>query len=280
MTNKKIIILAHDRSGSTNLSKILSCHPKINIIIEPFNRTLQVKIKSNLINKLDRIKDIESLNNFLNYIHRTYNGFKTLFGILTPELREYLFLKKDYKIIILTRKNLLKSAISSLIAQKIDIWGVTKNHTLQKIREKILREINKPFPIKKIKEMIEKRKRASRHYKDLFKKNNYPFYELYYEDLFDPEIPLNKKIEKIQEIIEFLGYKKITDRRVLEEMKSLLDFNKTKINNRQTYNSIPNLSEIQRELGNDKTGYLLEDKLNILRAKLESIKKHSLISSL
>jgi len=273
MTNKKIIILAHPRSGSTALSKILCCHPQIKILNEPFNKGLQLRINSKFAKKLNKIKDIKSLNNFLNYIHKDYNGFKTLFGTLNKKLEEHLFLRKDYKIIILTRKNLLKSAVSSMIALKIGVWGVSKENPIEKIRKKVSEKITKPFSINEIKEIIKKRKKDFIYHKNLLQKNKCHFFELYYEDLFDFKIPLKEKLKEIKEIIEFLGYEKITDEKILEKIELLLDFDKGKVNSKETYESIPNIFEIQTELGSCENGYLFEDNLNIARVKLENIKK-------
>ena len=281
MTKKKnFVIFAHARSGSVTLKLILGLHPEINIFGEPFNRTNYESAEKNKFNPdykrlqpdFEKIKNINTLDNFLAKVNKKYNGFKHLWYSLDEEYNQHLLKNKDYKIIFLTRKNILKSIISLRIALKTDIWSTRNTERHKKI---ILNNEFDPIPIRVLKEGIKKIKESRKFYRQFLKKNNLPFFEITYEELYGLEVPLDKKVEKIQEIFDFLGYERVTDPKILDEIKNSLNPEKRKINDFETYLKIPNIFEIERELGSKENGYLFDGKGRLIFAqkRLEKIKE-------
>jgi len=267
------IIFAHERSGSNSLANLLSCHPRINIIYEPFNEPWQLESNPPLVKKIKNIKDVGSLDKFLEEINKTHQGIKHLFYQVDKKYNQHL-LKKSSKIIFLTRKNLLKTIISKEISMRIGIWDTWKRDKEQ-VNKIILNHKFDSFSVEKVKKQTIDLKEEIKGYKDYLKKKNIPFLEITYEELYDSNIFINDKINKINNILKFLGYSPIKDIEKIKKMKGLLDYKKRKINNIETYTSIPNILEIEKRLGNKETGYLFDepkDSIKKLKIQIKIIK--------
>ncbi|MFH1358796.1 MAG: hypothetical protein ABIH37_02830 [archaeon] len=278
--NKKIIIITHGRSGSTSLLLSLNQHPKINIINEPFNSEHQHKNKQHLIPKIKNIKDIESLEWYLKEIYKDYNGLKTLFHHLQENLYKYLLSKVDYKVIFLTRKNLLKAAVSENLSRETRIWN-PRGENLKEYNEEIKEMKFKNMDIISLKKIINYNKNKINLYRRFLEQNNIPFFNLYHEDLFDYRLKSNNQIKMINNIIKFIGLDIISDSKILKKTKDILDYNKNKINDEEVYKKIPNIGFVEEKLGNNENGFLfkfssdqrdVDNKLNDLKSRLISIK--------
>jgi hypothetical protein len=274
MKNKNFIIFAHGRSGSNSFANILQNHPKIKILYEPFNKKWQKKDKPSLIPEIEKIKDITSLEKYLKIVYKENQGIKHLFEQTNEEFNKHLLKNKNYKIIFLTRKNILKSIISKEIALKIKIWDTWKTPK-EELKKLTLNHQFTQFSTKKLRIELYELKNNIKKYKKFLTKNKILFFEVIYEELYDSKKPLKEKLEKIQEIFEFLGYERINDSKIIEKIKENFDPNKRKMNDFETYHSIPNILEIEKKLSNKKNGFLfnLKEKLKISQIKLKKIKQ-------
>jgi hypothetical protein len=282
MVENRFIIFTHTRSGSSSLAQILNMHPEIKLISEPFNKNLQTRRNPNLVPLINEIKNTKTLSNFLEILNKEYKGMKHIFFHIPPKMNRTLLANKDYKIIFLSRKNLLKSIISRRISKKINLWG-TGALTPEQLREIIKEKKFKPLEISTVKRDIQETKDFIDHYKEFLEENNIDFLELNYEQLYGSDISINEKLNIINRIFDFLGYKKIRDPKILEKIRGRLDYKGRKVNNGDTYKTIPNIEEINRALGNNQTGYLFDPEkppespnphknLKLLEEKLRKIK--------
>jgi len=67
-----------------------------------------------------------------------------------------------------------------------------------------------------------------------------------------------EKLRKLNAIFSFLGYDEIKDETILEKMKTHFDPLNSKLNSEETYRLIPNIYEVERELGSPENGYLFK----------------------
>ncbi|MDD5193684.1 MAG: glycosyltransferase, partial [Candidatus Nanoarchaeia archaeon] len=250
----KIIIFGHPRSGSNSLVDILCLNPHIKIFSEPFNPEVLSIVRPELIPRLQEIKNVSDVENFLKEIYSNYNGIKTFTQNMSVNINKYLLLNPKNKIVFLTRNNLLKFAVSYEISLKTNIWRADKNDPLK--IDKVLEKISEDIPIKNLEKNIKEIKNHIKFYKNLLKENQKEYFELFYEDLFEEDIPFEKKLEKINELFKFLGYSEIKE---CEEIREILNPNYRKINSNKTYRLIPNIEEIEKNLGNKENGYLFKD---------------------
>jgi LPS sulfotransferase NodH len=281
MKNKNFIIFAHARSGSISLKKALEAHPEINILGEPFNKDYFLrKYKespreiNNLLIRFKNGGELKSFNEVLDAIKKNYQGFKHLWGAFNKTHNEHLLSKKNPKIIFLSRNNLLKSRISFRIALTTQIWTTKNKLPVNECKKITLNYKFEPIIVNELKKGLQELNDSKKYYKQFLTKNKIPFFEITYEELYGPKISIDKKVKKIQEIFEFLGYERINDPKILEKIKGILDYKKRKMNDFETYMKIPNILEIEDKLGNKETGYLFNSqaKLKISKIKLNKIK--------
>lgn len=235
----KILLFASARSGSNSLTAILNQHPLISLMYEPFNEFRKEWAEDKISYKKDT-KTIKDLDRALEEVHQSYNGLKTLSYQLPKDLTEHLLVKKGYTVVFLYRENHLKSVISRLIAVQTNIW-TTEQKEKQQEQPKTLASLD----IKEMRKEIESLKNNLKDYLSILKEARIPFIEVSYEELFTTQ--KEEQIKKIEEIFTFLGFEMPIDWYLSS---------KRKITDNKTYNLIPNIQEIEKELGSEENGFL------------------------
>ncbi len=240
--NANFLIFSFGRTGSTLLTHILNSHPSIKCLNEPFNPGQE-------INWQKEIADLESLKTVLRNIYNLYNGIRHLSRDLAFNYNKYLLLNKHIKVIFLWRKNFLQQTMSWYISRQTNSWFVQTKH-------KILDHKFKPADINEIKEYLNSNKKEYSKYLSLLKTERKEFFELNYEDCFSLDISIDNKVSKVKEILTFLGYNTLLDETILKRIKHLLNPEIYKLNSERTYRLIPNVEDIERELGSSENGHL------------------------
>ncbi|MFB6246597.1 MAG: Stf0 family sulfotransferase [Candidatus Pacearchaeota archaeon] len=208
---QKIIVLAHARSGSNSLMDALNKHPKIDLLREPFNES-RPNWKKGLKNYKKELKDSKSLNKILQKIFKKHNGFKTLVYQIPKKYGKNLFSRRGMKVIVLYRKNKLKSAVSLEIAKQTRAWHVKDR---SKAKSKNIGHLN----IDNLRNFIRFTKESMQERADLLERLNVPYMEVSYEEIH--EAKRSKRLRKVKEIFEFLGYE-IPDEKEMEEIDKVL----------------------------------------------------------
>ena len=250
----RFIIFSLARCGSNNLVNLLRCHPDIRIIAEPFNREIfEGKYFS-------RSLDAESLDSILEEIWGTWNGIKHVwdswgwpFG-RHSELNKHLLSRRDVHIIFLTRKNDLQRVVSKEICRQTNIWYAASEHDKRTIFEFSF----KPLDSQSIESELARDKKCIAEYRQLLKDNHLKLLELSYEDLCDSTIPLERRLDKLDEVVTWLGRTSIRDEANLEEVRNLLEHDNSDVRSHSIYPMIPGIEEVERNLGSDETGWLFK----------------------
>ncbi|MDD4216984.1 MAG: hypothetical protein PHZ24_06580 [Bacteroidales bacterium] len=249
-SNKNFIIFTFQRTGSSTLSDILDLHPDINVSFEPFLRH-KTLISGGYHYK---VKNDQTLNNTLKEIFSQCTGIKHISSQLDETYNKGM-LKANYKIIFLWRKNYLQKTISHQISSKTQAWF--------KDRNKIHKTKFDPISLDSTDNSLKLYKDQVNKYYTFLKNNNTDFFHLTYEELYSPDLSLSQKSKKINDIIKYLGYDKITDQKVIKQIEILLNPKKSKLNNLSTYFRIPNILEIEKKFGSEENGHLFQ--LNFLQ---------------
>ena len=242
-TLEKTILFAHARSGSSTLHNILNAHDDIRMSYEPFNPK---RANWNQFDYRSLVTDESSLTETVDEIFGYHNGMKHLFYQLDEKLNESL-LRRNCRRIFLTRRNLLQATVSGMIADQTKRWAGN--------RREILKARLEPLDITEISNRIRWISNSIQHYRDFMKNNGLDFLEVRYEDLFGENISTFEKIQQIGQIFEHLGTKLPTGQ-PRERILDLINPESGKINSALTYQRIPNVEKLERELGNSSTGYL------------------------
>ncbi|MAF14001.1 MAG: hypothetical protein CMI53_03865 [Parcubacteria group bacterium] len=281
--SKNFIIFSHQRSGSTTLSRILHLNSDINTFsFEPFNTDWAqnknlIQMFNGTTNSAEAIFEKKSqLDEYINFLFSSYDGFKHIWYQLKPEYNKHLLLRdKKIKIIFLWRKNFIQAAVSDTIAKETKLWHVLEDDSQEtKDVEYSKIKLDKKLILKK----CETFKDEVKFYRNVLKKNNSDFIEVCYEDIFNYNLKESQKIKKINEILRFLEKKEISLKHndffkiftlkflrehsldpKLHRLKNLLNPKKTKLLSEKIYKIIPNINEIDK-LSSKEYGYLLERK--------------------
>ena len=185
-----------------------------------------------------RVKDEASLDKVADELFSRFTAIKTLNYQLDTKLYEHLALRTDMKVIMLYRKNVVKSVLSAEIAKQTNAWHKEDLNTAAKEVYSRLKPVNVDL-ITEYTNFI-----SSQHTQLLnFLKNNKPnkYIELVYEELYSEDS--EKNVQTITEICEFLNIAKPE----MEFIDKYMKVSNAKVNNSEQYKMIPNFEEISRK---------------------------------
>ena len=243
-SDKKILLFTHARSGSNSLVSILNLHSKINLAIEPFSKERHGWPENERKN-LGETKTLDRLDCILRELEENYTGFKHLISQLPRELNECLLTERDFIVVFLQRQNFLKSVISKLIAEQTAIWTASDKKRSNKP------QTLEPLNVEDVRQKVASLKNDLDNYITVISKSKTPLHRVYFEDLFTA--PEEIKLDHLQSIFEFLGFEFPKDKE--EEIRELVS-SKQKITDLDFYRLVPNIQQIEDELGSDETGFL------------------------
>ena len=253
-SGSRFLIFALARTGSTTLSRLLQCHPGIHCLGEPFNPVLYEGEYSR------RATDRDSLDAVMAEIWGGYNAVKHVwhpagwpFGD-DGALNEHMAAHGDYPVLLLTRRNALRRLVSLQISHQTNVWILDSEEARRKFEEFPLQSIEPSL----LRAQLENEERVVARYKARLAETGKPFMHLNYEDLFGPSQPIERKLDRLKEILAFLGRAPITDPGAIRRASRLFDPSRWTINSERTYRRIPGIERIEEELGSDETGWLFE----------------------
>lgn len=245
----RFLIFAHARSGSTSLTRSLNLHPDISVAEEPFHHNYG-EWHPDERTYVDSIQDTESLEVALEEIYGRYDGMKVLDYQLSEETYSHLLLSPDYRVIYLRRRNLLKTAVSGMIAHQTGVWHISD---LNAERARKYQDLE-PLDLEDLQKRLEYGIELRDFYGEVIsKKRQDDVLRLEYEDLYTTNVADTRKA--FSEVFGFLGLG-LPDS---DQLDGYLDADSARINTTERHASIPNAEEIDQRFGNDETGWLLAD---------------------
>ncbi|MEM9777103.1 MAG: hypothetical protein AAF902_21165 [Chloroflexota bacterium] len=246
LSDKRAIIFAHARSGSTSLFHALNLHPKLNLMEEPFNEN-RAHWEPGYIDYRSLVHDIPSLDTQLERITTAHNGFKLLDYQLPEELLHHIFKDGSNRFIFLQRKNLLQAVVSVLIAHQNLLWQIWD-------AEKPVEEYFKQLKSLDPKDVHQRVTTLKQHLSD-FKQSldqlaTGRVFDLSYEELYFTTH--QKQQSLLNRIWHFLDLEPFFS----ADMEPHLSVDQAKINTIKNYAHLPNAAEINQICGSDETGWL------------------------
>jgi LPS sulfotransferase NodH len=247
--NERLILLAWPRSGSSSLWKILQAHPGLDLMpSEPFNEGFTGWSPGNP-DYLARIHDIESLDTVLAELFGRYHGIKVLSYQLGEDQLRHLILRPDLRIIFISRRNLLQTAVSDRIAKQAKLynrWDANPERPLEQYYDSL-----EPLDLDDLRGYI----RALATHLDWIRsvlnlRTDGHTMQLRYEDLYFAAPPAQRA--QLSAVWSFLELAPLS----APEVDYCLDPRTAKLGGRETYGQLPNAAEIDASLGADETGWL------------------------
>lgn len=252
----RFIIFSLPRCGSTTLARALNFYPGIRCALEPF-------IPDNQGTRKNKISNAEALDLALAGIWRAYNGIKHVWYPNWPfgkalDLNRALVQSADVKIIFLTRRNELRRVVSTEMSWQTNVWG---KYT-ETDRERARGHDYQPLSMVKIENQLRSVASGISCLRDAIRVAGVSFFELQYEDLFDGHVFLAERLRLLSRLREFIGAPLEYDVQTDFAVARLLDPVMNKLNLTDTYQRIPNITEIERRFGSDESGWLFKEILS------------------
>ncbi len=243
--SKRFLILAHARSGSTTLLKMVVAHPRLSAITEPFNKNRRLWGKEYITDN----RDLQQVKAALAEVYSEVDGFKHL-----VEQSSYAgnieIINKANTVITIRRNNHLQATLSNFICQQANHWRTNKRV--------VLSHKYKPISIEKFKKALAFQRDKLQSYDKFIGDNAIKHYKVIYEDLYSSKKTMDEKLAIVQEIYNFIDVESLLGKKSFEQLKKLLDPVNSKLNSFESYKLIPNIDEIA-ELGSEENGFLFTE---------------------
>lgn len=233
-TRERFVLLAHARSGSTTLSKVLSLHPQVSMIHEPFNPE---RDRWGKFNYASESRDSAALAASLEEIWTHHQGIKHLDTQLDQAGNEQL-LASAHKVLLLHRQNLLEAALSEWLAIHSGSWNLD--------REVLLRSTIPSLDSAWVLRLISQRTQRLEGHRQFLQSANIPYLEVTYEELYSPSLSWDERRGSLLKVFQFLALP-VPQARLWEEVEKLLSPDQ-KLNNQETHRLIPNLEAVLQQV--------------------------------
>lgn len=211
-----IFVIADERCGGTSLGKIFQDLLDYKTIDDPQNpRWIKM---ADLHCKTNTKKDVDNMIHEL-YDNRKYNYIKVCFFSYEKNFNNYLYLIKKisdrgYKIIYLYRENLLKRALSKVIANKTKVWEVNDiNNKNNKNNKNNIYNNNFSINIRLLGKELKRNRKRRYIIQKYLKKNNIKHLAVSYEFLYGPTIELDQRIARLTKILQYVDCPKINEQK-------------------------------------------------------------------
>jgi hypothetical protein len=242
MKKSEVLIFAFPRTGSTTLAESLGMFRRVEKLLEPFNET------DGYTAGREPVADREGLFRILDEISGNgINVVKHLNIQLTRELNCQLLEYGFRHILYLWRRNALKRVVSNEISFQAKEW--------RRDREKILNTDYQPLDIEKLRGNINWYKAEVKFYRDYLESRTLPYKEIVMEDFYQ------KSMEEKEQFIVSLARLYFPLKGLSYNRKGLIEIlspEVSRLNSRDTYRMVPNIEEVERELGSEENGYLFQ----------------------
>jgi hypothetical protein len=247
--DEHLILLAWPRSGSSSLWRILRAHPDLLLMPdEPFNEHFAGWAPGNP-DYLSRIHDVASLDAVLTELFAAYGGIKVLTYQLDEEQLTHLVLRRDIRIVSISRRNLLQTAVSDRIAKQTGVWNRWDVPRRERPEDRY-RELA-PLDLDDLRSYM-RELAAHLSWVDslLARRGDGHVLRLRYEDLYFADREAQRT--QLSALWSFLGLPPLD----AANIDYYLDPRTAKLGSLDTYGRLPNAAQVDAELGADSTGWL------------------------
>jgi hypothetical protein len=224
-------------------------------VFEPFNPTNR---EPQLAKCREMVKQ-QGLAATVRWLWTMCNGFKHVWkpgdwpfeG--NPDMNRQLLVETGAKIVLLHRRNELQRAMSVQISEQMNLWTLNTAEDFQRVREHQFRALD----ISRLRREMEWARENLEWAKAQLKGADGGWREAFYEDFFASRLTTEARLEAVQGLLEFLGAGRASVPETVA-MRTYLNPSVTGFQNADAYSKIPNIQEVERELGCRETGYVFD----------------------
>lgn len=246
---ERLVLLAWPRSGSSSLWQILRAHPDLELLPdEPFNEGFAGWSPGNP-DYLARIGDIASLDTVLAELFARYSGIKVLSYQLDEQQLRHLIARPGLRIIFLSRRNLLQTAVSDRIAKQTKLfnrWDARPDQPLESYYDAL-----QPLDLDDLRGYVHGLASHLRWVESVLNlRTDGQVLRLRYEDLYFATRQAQRA--QLSAVWSFLELAPLST----PQAGYYLDPRTAKLGGRNTYGQLPNAAQIDAALGAEETGWL------------------------
>lgn len=253
--DKRFVIDGMTRTGSTTLARLLSCHSDISCLMEPFHpRRYQGQFHQMALRA-------GSVTSALALIWHRWVAFKHVWEVDTgwpftghPELNDGIVLAGG-SVIFLRRRNLLRRYVSAAVSRRLTFWVGTRDEFVARLEETQLPELAPD----RVRNALEQDIQANERRACLLETNGIRWMPVFYEDIYSRHLTNDQRLSMIDSILQFLGFEQIGQEKFQRQCLPLLDPDTYRWASAETYLKIPGITDIERELGCERTGWLFRE---------------------
>ncbi len=248
---KPFIVLSLPRTGSTSLSLLLNAHPAVRCALEPFHpnraggRFHRAAIESGDIQRVLRLL-LTRVSGIKHVLEASGWPFEQ-----HPHLNYDLLSGEKLTVVTLSRQNLLARVISNFLCRQTGYWIGTKEgfrHSLDSTRVS-------PISTLEVKRQIEQDQKEYANIHRYLRLMGIRHLNLVYEQLFSHNGTAGDNYVQVCRLFDFLSIENVSFSTFLRTFNCYLSVDK-KWADIDTLKRIPNICEINRELGSDEFGWL------------------------
>lgn len=247
--DERLVLLAWPRSGSSSLWRALQAHPGLVLVPdEPFNENF-VDWSPGNPDYLARAHDVEALDTVLAELFDLYDGIKVLSYQLDEEQLRHLVLRPDLRIVFISRRNLLQTAVSDRVAKQTKLWNRWDADPGQPL-ERYYGSLD-PLDLDDLRRYVSELATHLQWVGSLLDlRTDGHVFRLGYEDLYFAD--RESQYDQLSGLWAFLDLPALSP----PELNEYLDPETAKLGVQATYGRLPNAAEIDAALGADDTGWL------------------------
>jgi len=238
------VIYSLPRCGSTSLAQALNRICPASCVIEPFNGNNYGGRYVNIVREQGLNAAMDILSEEATGIKHVWNKYGWPFAGGMGANDSILTWPK-VKIVLLTRRNVLRRIISNEIAAQCRVYQPT---TPSKIAVR-MEYVFSPVDISKVKAIISDEAKVLDNRRARLVAAKQEWIEVHYESLYANSEPIRSRLDCFSEIARFLGYPKPL---VFDDIIQ----QPTECTSEMLYRKIPNIGDVERECGAVETGFL------------------------
>lgn len=216
---------------------------------EPFNEHFAEWSADNP-DYLSRVHDQASLDCVLDELFATYRGIKVLSYQLDPDELSHLVLRTELRVVFISRRNLLRTAVSDRIAKQTNVynrWDIDAGRSITGCYESLA-----PLDVEDLRRYVRDLASHLRWVTSVLdRRPDGSVLRLDYDDLFLAD--REAQHDQLVALWTFLGVTPLNS----SAIRDYLDPSAARLAGPDTYGRLPNAGEIDAALGADDTGRLL-----------------------
>jgi len=224
----------------------VNCHPDAYLLSEPFNKQW---------GKFSHVKSVSGIDAAIHSM-QVFTGFKHTMGNTasfdSDGVIYHHILNHHPRVILLTRDNMLRRAVSMSMSAQTQVWHVNRQPDA---RERISQFEFQPLWANYIEKILRTSVLWVEACEAYLREHGIIYRKMTYENLMGEDVLVGLRIKRFMRVLKTLGLSRDHPKFNPSKLEVILS-PKNKLNSREVYRRVPNIDEIEEVFGSPENGYL------------------------